>query len=455
MRRKRGARGSMWGGPVSIMDWFGGLLDGTAGGLRAGLIALSVVFGIFSMPSLAVESELERVEDRTVRVLSVRDPFARAWADNLDAVHERLGVRLEITLHDYEPANRAVAINAVRQKSSYDLIAVDSVWVGHYAALGVLTPFVGLYADGHKPDYSHFSAFGLESGKYAGELYALPVQPHPEVLVFRKSLLEALGESPPSTTDELVRLARRIETEVPGVSGICWNGARGAALGQQILHFAGAFGGRLSKGPDQLEMPRDAWTSALSFARDLVAASPPEIRDLAWDSRVAAFMSGKCGMSYVWGARTAMLEASNSPVAGDVGYVAAPVAPGVAPVTPVGAWLLAIPSNLDPGRMRLALEALSVLTSAESARLLIELGVSASARRDACCDPRFPVLALVSRLDELGQLTNEMRPSMREFQVLSEIIGIEAHAALFGSTPVESAFDRIHARIMDLMAQSR
>lgn len=391
-------------------------------------------------------SGLVEAESAPVRILSMHDPFARAWADNPELVVERLGLELEITLFDYESSNRAIAVNAARRVSAYDLVAMDVVWMGHYGRLNALLPLDRLLL-ARGMDSSDFISLAWDAGRISGLQLAVPIQPHPEVLLYRRSVLDALDAAPPATTEEVIELASRISEEVPGMYGICWNAASGSALGQQMLHFAGAFGGGVLADDGRFSVSDPAWREAFAYARALVASSPPMIRNMAWDLRIEQFRRGSCGMTYAWGARTAALEKGTSPVAGDVGYLAAPVGTGQVPATPMGVWMLAIPANLPVDRVAAAADALFHLTSQQGAELLLDLGVSALPRPIQDDQQRYPVLDLVRSLDASGELTTQMRPAVPDFQALSEVIGVEAHAALFGKITDDSALERIQQRL--------
>lgn len=404
---------------------------------------------VWGLGTAHVASESESSE--TIRLLSMNDPFARAWSENAEQLEQTLGLRLDARLLGYEETNRALAVNAARSVSAYDLVAVDIVWMGHYGSLGAFLPLDDLLAQ-REVKADEFIHLAWEGGSYAGIQLAVPIQPHPEILLYRKSVLNTLGEPPPRTTDDVLRLAARITDELPSMSGICWNSSSGAALGQQMLHFAGAFGASIVADGGGFSVSDAAWLAAFEYAEALRLYSPPMIGEMAWDSRIRHFQLGSCGMTYAWGARTALLESDASPIAGDVGYLAAPVADDQDPVTPMGAWLLAIPANIAPSRIEQVADALVALTSSQGAELLLEFGVSALPRSRVEGMDRYPVLPLVMELDRQDQLTIAMRPPVSAFQALSEIIGVEAHAALFGALDVAEALSRIEKRISRLSA---
>ncbi|MBK8158381.1 MAG: extracellular solute-binding protein [Rhodospirillaceae bacterium] len=413
------------------------------------MLTRMLVIGILAIATVATALPL-RAEDKPILLLSMKDPFARAYSQNREKVHDTLGVNLNVELLDYESVNRALAVNSLRKQSDYDLVAVDIVWVSDYASHGALLPLQLLVSD-HRVDGSDFIDLAWEGGQFDGKQFALPIQPHPEVLIYRLSVLRRLNLKPPKTTDDVIEIARRVEEEIPNMHGICWNAASGAALGQQMLHFAAAFGAPVLRPDGSFTVSDPGWVKAFEYAKTLATLSPPQISEMAWDVRMAHFGMGSCAMTYAWGAAIAGLEEVGSTIAGDIGYAAAPHAPGYSPVTPLGSWLLAIPANLAPDRIPAALDALLRLTSADGARLLLELGVSASPRRSQTlgASRSYSILKLVDELDHSGELATWMRPAVQGFQGLSEIIGVEAHAALFDGVPVSTALARINGRVND------
>jgi multiple sugar transport system substrate-binding protein len=421
--------------------------------LRAGCLQVCIlpIMKLVVLALIPVCTLLSANAGQPIRVLAMQDPFARVLSDQVEQAQAALGLNLDITLADYADSKRAIGINGARRRSAYDIIAIDAVWMGDLASQGILLELSDI-AQIRDLDVASFISSAWESGQFAGEQLAIPIQPHPEVLIYRRSVLEALDETPPLTTEELVQVARRISAEIPNMDGICWNAASGAALGQQMLHFAGAFGFSVSPGQSRFSVTDAAWREAFEFAQSLVQVSPPMAQDMAWDRRIDLFRRGACGISYAWGARTARLESENSAIAGDIGYAAAPYGATHQPVTPLGVWLLSIPANLEPERIPVAVDALVSLTSPKAARFLLENGVSAVPRHLEGGADAFPVIGLVYQLNQLDQLSASMRPALPQFQHVSEIIGVEAHRALFGSASIDDAIMAIDRRLNRLWA---
>src|SRR5206468_4283934 len=82
----------------------------------------------------------------------------------------------------------------------------------------------------------------LEAGRFSGRLYRIPVRTDVGVLYYRRDLLEAAGLRPPQTLDELVDVARRLESP-PQRWGFVWQGKQYEGLVCNYLELLRGCGG--------------------------------------------------------------------------------------------------------------------------------------------------------------------------------------------------------------------
>jgi multiple sugar transport system substrate-binding protein len=379
-----------------------------------------------------------------VRLLLVGDPFALAIQNAAAELEQRAGGSLELEIVGYDDMRRLTLSNARDKISAYDIISFDVVWVGEFSDQGVLLPLDELItASREQIQPEDFLDIAYAQSRHGGHQLGLPIQPHPEVLWYRKDLLTADGVQPPRTTDELLTVARRYTRPEAGQFGVIWNGQRGQAFGQQMAHFYAAFGQRLldEQGRPTLNTPKGV--AAARFALELLKVSPPDVVNTAWDQRPRRIAQGDVVMAYEWGARTYLVEdAPGSSMGGKIGYAAAPHAPGEVPVTPIGAWSLGIPANIGP-RKELAWRALAWLTSKPTLELLAHQGNGGMPRKSLLRQPelmhRYPVFALVDELGQKGQLQDWMRPAVPQWPQLADILGTTYHDMLLGQLTPEQA----------------
>jgi len=384
------------------------------------------------------------------RVLLVGDPFALALEKLRPELETRLGEPVRLEIVSYNDGRNLTLLNARDRVSAYDLIAMDVVWLGEFAQKGVLLHLEDAFQ--HRKDMFFKSA--LEASTLNGNLLALPVQPHPELLWLRADLLAERGLQVPRTTDELLETTRLLHNPAEKIYGIAWNAQRGQPLGQSMAHFFAAFGQDMldEAGRPAFNTPRGL--AAAKYVLALRDVSPPDILNIAWDQRTSLFAAGQVAMTYGWGARAYLAEEHPaSRVRGKVLYRAAPHAPDAPPVTPFGVWSIGIPANVaNPARSKMLLE---FLFSEEVQRDLLLLGNRTPPlplfAREAEANGTFPILKIMYDLDAAGQLSHQMRPRIPEWDALCELLGTEFHDMLQGLRSPEEALGRAHASALQLL----
>ena len=384
----------------------------------------------------------------SLRLLVKDDPFGQVLVRHQAEFSTEFAIPLSSESKHYQALYRHILVNALRETSHYDLLAVDAVWLPDLVGQGVLTDLAAcdLAADTYLNG-------AWASGQIAdGRQFGAPIQPHPEILVYRKYVLDALGLEPPATLDALLTVAEA--TRNAGHGGLCWNGQAGAALGQTLLHLVAAFGGSvLEDGALRLDTP--AMHQALAYLQRLLAVSHPHVLSMAWDDRMHAFREGECALSYLWSARVGRLFSGARAMEHDqLGYLAAPYQAGQSPVTPLGVWHLAIPANLPAARQQLACQALRHFNEPPVLEVFLRSGMSAIANRPTIASgawfASFPVLALVADLDQRGELVARVRPPLREFQALSERLGNMGHEVLRGRISAGTALREVESQLLAL-----
>lgn len=395
----------------------------------------------------------------TLRMLVVGDPFALALQKAAAELGREAGGTVNVEVVGYNDVRRMVLQNAHDNDSAYQIVSFDAVWSAEYGEDGVLLPLNDLIAASKLVDPRDFLAIAYRSGRHKDKQIGLPIQPHSELLWYRKDLFEQRGIKPPTTTDELLAAARSFNDPEKRVYGICWNGQRGQALGQQIAHFYGAFGQPLldASGKPTLNTPKAV--AVAKFALALLPVSPPDVLQMAWDQRPRRIAQNGAVMTYEWAARAYLAEEDpTSQVAGKIGYAAAPSAPGEKAVTPTGTWNLGIPANIG-ARRDVAWRFLEWLTSSRTLKLLANRGNGGMPRTSILRDPeltkRYPVFITMDELNQKGQLDDWMRPAVPQWADLADILGTVFHDMLLGQMTAEQAVATAQEQAEKLFEKAR
>lgn len=405
----------------------------------------------------AVPAEAEGVLDgETIRILAIGDPVFQVMQQIHGDLEAMAGGTIQLDVRPFDVLRQQVLLNAQNRVSGYDLVAVDLPQFGEYKPfLRDLKPLI----EGSGFDGSDFHDVAWNGAQFSGQQLGVPIQPHPEILAYRRDLFEAAGLPAPQTTDDVLAAAAKLHGSQAGLSGICWNAARGTALGQTFIMVQGSFG----QAP--IDLPRDGDGFAMSdiqpehmkpmidteaglatatYLKELMNYSPPGILNMAWDERVRVFAQGGCAMTYIWSGRSAIYELDEAaPARGNVGYVPHPHGPGAPAKSTLGGWYLSIPTNLPDDRIDLAWKTIEWLTSAEMMAEYTKHGNCVSPRhsvsQDAEVISRCPVIPHVDDMASDGKLAGWQRPPVPEVQKIVDVLGAEMHQMLAGDKSVEEA----------------
>jgi multiple sugar transport system substrate-binding protein len=420
-------------------------------------LVATLAFGVVALNDKGTLTSIATQPDfkgKTFRLLVVGDPFANALRSASAELEKQSGARISIEVVGYNDVRRLALQNARDAQSGYDIVSFDVLWAGEFARAGVLAPLRLDRAPGLRPD--DFLPLAMQQSRVGGDQLGLPIQPHPELLWVRQDLLTQAGLVAPATTDDLLKVAKVLTRPKEGQYGLCWNGQRGQALGQQMAHFYGAFGQPLldAAGRPSLDTPRGL--AAARFAKSLLAVSPPDVLAMAWDQRTRAFARGTCAMTYEWAARAYLAERDPaSVVAGKVAYRAAPHAIGEASATPLGTWSLGVPVNLGARRDE-AEHFLFWLSAPEQQRLLAQAGNGGMPRLSLLNDPQlartYPAFPVVAQLSQTSGLSDSMRPGVPQWADLAEMMGTVFHSMLSGQLTPEAATALAQKRALELFA---
>ena len=395
----------------------------------------------------------------TLRILFMSEPISIAWQKILPEMEAEAGGKIELEIIGYDELRQKVLLDARGDVSSYDLISIDLPWFGEFVGANVLLDLTDLIASGNI-DVADFYKAAWDAGYFHGKQYGVPIQPQPELFGYRKDLFERDGIKPPETAADVLAAARHFHGSQEGLSGICWNAARGAPLGQTMLQVAGAWGEppvhltETEDGfdisviePEQMKPKLDTQLTIASakWVQSLLEFSPPGIANMAWDERLRVYGQGGCAMTYVWSGRATLYESDESSVArGNTGYLPHPKGPDAKRhASTLGGYHLGIPANVAPERIEMAYAAIEWLASTEMLKKTMVNGNGSTPRYSVAADPEiqklYPAVSAVDRFSAEGWLASWPRAPVPEMAAFMDVLGTEYHKVVTGETSVEDA----------------
>lgn len=200
----------------------------------------------------------------------------------------------------------------------------------------------------------------------------------------------------------------------------------------------------------------DAAHAAADYLQSLLAVSPPGILSMTWYDRARAYASGNTALAYAHTLLVNLFERdASSPAYGNTGYLPQPTGLAGRPISPLGGYALAIPSNIAPDRIAPAWAALAALTSASAAKLFMTNGSLASPRFSVNRDPEVqamsPVIGIVDTIARQGVLRAWPRPPVPGISAFITIAGEEIHDMLSGRKSRAEALNSAQSRAETVM----
>ena len=381
-----------------------------------------------------------------------------------------LGVSITSRALSIDRLRSEIVANSMRRVSAFDFVACDLPWFGEMIGRARLLPLTPLMADVTE-ELGDFLPDAIASVRRDGQVYGLPVLTTAELLFYRTDLFAARSLSDPTTTDKLLAAARQLHDPGNGFYGVVWNGGRGTPLGHTFLTTMASFGqpivdlvktaeGFHAEDASGMQLrPMFDHPAARAVATYLVAlmeVSPPDILTTTWYDRARLYARGKAAMAYCHTLLAHLFELDgDSPTRGRTGYLPPPSGLGARPVSPLGGYAIAIPSNISPERIPTLWEAIRVMTSASAAKIFVANGSLASPRFSVNTDPEIaglsPVIGIVDQMAKAGTLRMWPRPPVDGISGIITIAGEEMHDMLRGLISIDAALERAQERALSHM----
>ena len=290
-------------------------------------------------------------------------------------------------------------------------------------------------------------------------MYALPFYGESTLTYYRTDLFKQAGLTMPEhpTWTQLGEFASKLHDPAKGQYGMCLRGKAGWGENMALLStMANAFGARWFDEQWKPQLTSPEWTAAANFYVDtLKKYGPPGVSSNGFHETLALFNSGKCALwvdASVAGSFTT--DKTQSKVADQVGFVAAPVE-----VTDKGsswlyAWSLAIPASSKHKDAAKAF--ITWATSKEYVKLVADkdgiANVPPGTRQSTYNDAYLNAAPFAKVTLAMMQHADPSHPSVQpvpyqgiqyvvipEFQSIGTSVGKLFSAALTGQTSVDQA----------------
>ncbi|MGI8415582.1 MAG: ABC transporter substrate-binding protein [Nakamurella sp.] len=250
------------------------------------------------------------------------------------------GINVNFTVLPENDMRNKASLEFKNQAGQYDVTTLSNFEVPSYAANGWLTdltPYVK--AD---PAFNQGDIFPAltQSLSYKGDVYGEPFYGESSFLMYRKDVFAAKGITMPNnpTWDQVAADADKVDGAQPGMKGICLRGEPGwGQMGAPLTTVVNTFGGTWFDKDWNAQVNAKPFVDATEFYINLLKAhGEVGAQSSGFTECLSALQQSKVAMWYDATSAAGSLEGPDSPVAGKIGYVQAPVK-----MTKSAGWLYA------------------------------------------------------------------------------------------------------------------
>lgn len=307
--------------------------------------SLTLAASVLCTSALAWEAtEGKPYDGQTVNVLAVKSSQFEAHEARLAAFEEATGIDV---VYDYVPfpnMKEALTTEMVAGGGDYDVVSIMDQWV---PSLQLLLQPIDAEIEAQGTDLSDFPKAHLRHGMLDGALVGLPVRGHVQLLFYRNDLLEAAGVEPPTTWEELVSAAMKIQ-ESSDAAGVAL--PYGKLNGQNLMVWMNLLWGKGGDLFDQDGSPifnSEAGVAAtdmyIGFLQDDKIAPAGSAVFVEQDA-VNSFKQGNSAMLPVWWwVRSQLTDPEQSKLTPEqVGFTALPSVAGSERTTYTNTWIFGV-----------------------------------------------------------------------------------------------------------------
>jgi multiple sugar transport system substrate-binding protein len=337
--------------------------------------------------------------------------------------------------------------NATAKSTTYGVLNMDVIWTAEFAANGWISQL-----DPRDFPLDKMLAPTVETGRYFGKLYAVPIYSDGGMLYYRKDLLGAAGiASPPRTWSELTADCAKVQARSKGIGCYAGQFDKYEGLTVNFSEAVDSAGGAVVKdGKPAVDSPQarqgldflvNGFTKGY-IPRDALTYKEEESR--------RAFQAGKLVFQRQWPYEYAKANATDgsSTVAGKFAVAPLPGLTGPGQST-LGGHNYAISTFTEHKKTALAF--MQFMASEARQRANLETTSQAPTWASLYDDPalvkQFPYLPIL----KASILGAQKRPEAIRYNDVSTAIQTEAYAALSGQKSSDAALRDLQARLATLL----
>lgn len=394
-------------------------------------------------------TDWQRYSGTTLSVLLCEHWWTSAISAKLAQFEELSGMRIDATTLSEDSYYQQALVALSSGASTYDAVMVGNLQAGQYMQAGWLSPLdehihSGDVIDSSWFDVEDFFAPALAAGSLGGEQLALPISAEAGVIMFRRSLLEAVGVSSFETQESLVDAAAALQGSMD--RPFAGRGRRGLDIVWTWTNFLLSAGGDFYEGETPVvNSPEGVAATELYVEQLLRTYGPSGASNMSWLEATGQVNEGNAALfTDASGLLAVVLDDEQSSHTDDIAVQRWPGSAAAAASPNYWYWLAGVPSA-SQNKEAAALFYAWAMSPEVSIDVSSESG-SPSARQSVWEDERFLSFYPDDTADEivanLAAVQPERVPYARpSFPQEADALGLELVNILSDGKGVQRALD--------------
>lgn len=453
---------------------------------RMRTLAYATALCMATAGSAMAEKPFEGVE---LKMLGIGDTSVTRLAPIVGEFEALTGAKVQIDMFPYPGLVDKIIIESSSDSPSYQLLWVDSPWVGMLGEAGALVDLTDLAKrDAAEIKLDDIIPIQLQENTWQGQLLAFPASGMTWLNQYRADLFENAEEqaafkakygydlAAPTTWDQYRDIAefftrkkgenaggKPLENDLYGVSQ-SYSRVQGA-ITHDYFPFMRSFGGDYWDPATGLcAMTGEPHVKAAEYMKSLIPFNPPDYLGLMWDIQSGYMERGEAAQAAYWSVRSVRLtnpaEARLAEI-GKAGFAANPTDGGKAEPTYTGALSFAINAKVSDKEKEAAWAFIKWSTSEDLMRRFATEGNGVSQFRKAILsDPdlqqKYPYYKVL--LD--SQVNAKRRIFHPFYQDVEETFGVELNKFMAGETAtaqeaLDTACNAVNSRLKMFPLETR
>jgi sorbitol/mannitol transport system substrate-binding protein len=240
---------------------------------------------------------------------------------------KQTGIKVNFVVKVEQDMRDTASTEFANQTGQYDVATLSNFEIPYYAKAGWISDMQGIANDATF-DQADILPSMTAALSYNGKVYGEPFYGESSFLMYRKDVFAAKNITMPDnpTWQQVADDAAKVDGAQPGMKGICLRGLAGWGDNlAPLTTVVNTMGGTWFDQNWKAQVDTGGFKTAANFYVNLIKQhGEAGAATFSFPQCLAALQGGKVAMWYDSTAAAGLLEASDSPVKGKIGYVAAP-----------------------------------------------------------------------------------------------------------------------------------